>query len=325
MKPSPFTSFARRLRSRFSSFALAALLPLLAAPLARADTDINVGSGPVMAVAAIQLALAKGYFKDEGLNVTLTPLASGAATLAALVGGSLHFAPTNVTSTALARSRGIKLKIVAQESANSNNPDKAFDGILVRADSPAKSAKDLAGKTVAVNAINSSSTLTTSRAIEKDGGDYKTVKWVELPQGDAMTALATGSVDAVWIQEPFVTIGLKRGFRRLISAYSQTDTNYVDSIIVSTEAYLAANPEVGKKFTRAINKALKLGADNPEEIRAMLPTYMKLDPDVLKTTALPVFPTQINTAGIKIQIDLATRYGYFTAPLSIDELIWKAP
>lgn len=325
MSHSLLSSLVARLKSLVALMPLVAVLPMALPQAARADTDINVGSGPVMAVAAIQLAVAKGYFKEEGLNVTLTPLASGAATLAALVGGSLHFAPTNVISTTLARSRGIKLKIVAQESAGSSNPDKAFDGVLVRADSPMKSAKDLAGKKVAVNAINSSSTLTTSRAIEKDGGDYKSVNWVELPQGDAMTALATGSVDAVWIQEPFVTIGLKRGFKRLVSAYSQTDVNYVDSVIVSTEAYLSANPDVGKRFTRAINKALKLGAENPEEIRNMLPTYMKLDADVLKATALPVFPTQINEAGIRLQVDLATRYGYFSTPISTSDLIWKAP
>jgi hypothetical protein len=51
---------------------------------ALAQTNIAVGSGPVLAVAAIQLAVAKDYFKEEGLNVTLTPLSSGAATLAAL-------------------------------------------------------------------------------------------------------------------------------------------------------------------------------------------------------------------------------------------------
>lgn len=316
-------------RSPLATVALSVLMASLAQlsgiSKANADTNIAVGSGPVLAVAAIQLAVAKGYFKDEGLNVTLSPLASGAATLAALIGGSLQFAPTNVTSVAVARSKGIKLKIVAQESASPNNPSEAFDGLLVRGDSPMKRARDLAGKTVAVNAINSTGTLSTSRAIEKDGGDYKTVKWVELPQGDAMSALATGSVDAVWIQEPFVTIGVQRGFKMLFSPYIATEPNYVDSVIVGTQSYLDANPDVGRRFSRAIGRALKLGAEHPEEIRAMLPSYMKLAPDLLPKIHLPLFPTQVNVDGIQTLIDLAAKYGYIAAPLSAKELVWVAP
>ena len=292
---------------------------------ALAQTNIAVGSGPVLAVAAIQLAVAKDYFKEEGLNVTLTPLSSGAATLAALIGGSLQFAPTNVTSVAVARSKGIKIKIVAQESSGSDNVKTAFDGLLVRGDSPIKRPSDLARKTVAVNAINSIGTLTTSRAVEKDGGDYKAVKWIELPQGDALTALASGSVDAVWIIEPFVTIGEQRGFRQVFSPYTDTDPNFAESVVVASEDYLNANPDVGKRFKRALDKALALGAKNPEEIRQMVPSYMKVPPELLPKLRLPRFPTEMNVVSIKGQIDLASKYGYIESPVSIDDLVWRAP
>jgi len=308
---------------------VAAALGLMTATLGPSPTyaqaNISVGSGPVLAVAAIQLAVAKDYFKEEGLNVTLTPLSSGAATLAALIGGSLQFAPTNVTSVAVARSKGIKIKIVAQESAGSDNVKTAFDGLLVRGDSAIKRPSDLAGKTVAVNAINSIGTLTTSRAVEKDGGDYKAVKWIELPQGDALTALASGSVDAVWIIEPFVTIGEQRGFRQVFSPYTETDPDFAESVVVAAESYLDANPDVSKRFKRALDKALALGAKNPEEIRQMVPSYMKVPPELLPKVRLPRFPTQMNVASIKAQIDLAAKYGYIDSPISIDDLVWRAP
>ncbi len=302
---------------------LAGLAMALSTSAVVAQVAVNVGSGPTLSVAGVQLALAKGYFKEEGLDVTITPLTSGAATLASLVGGSLHFVPTNIVSASIARSRGIRIKIISSQTSSSK--DRPYDAILVRGDSQMKTARDLVGKTVAVNAVNSIGTLTTSRAIEKDGGDFKSVKWVELPQGDAMTALATGNVDAIYIVEPFVTIGAKRGFRRLVSPYLATDVDFAETAIVATEAYLTANPEVGKKFQRAMAKALKLGAENPEEIRAMLPSYMKIDDDVRKTLALPLFHTQLNTASVQNQINLAVQYGYIPKPVSIDELVWKAP
>lgn len=287
----------------------------------QAQTKINVGSGPTLAVAGVQLAIEKGYFEEEGLEVSVTPLQSGAAVLASLVGGSLHFVPSNIVSIAVAQSRGIKLQIVSPQTAAAK--DRSHDAILVRGDSPIKRAKDLEGKTIAVNAVNSIGTLTASRAIEKDGGDYKSVKWIELPQGDAMTALATGNVDAIWIVEPFVTIGENRGFRNLLSAYNETHPGFVEATMVATESFLKENPEVGAKFARAMQKTMKLGADNPEEIRDMLPTYLRIDEDVLRDLALPVFHTELNTASIQEQIDLATRYGYIKKPISMADIIWK--
>jgi NitT/TauT family transport system substrate-binding protein len=311
-------------RRAVTGSALAAGALFTIAPRAFAQqANISVGTGPVLAVAALQLAMAKGYFTEEGLNTTPAPVSSGAATLAALIGGSLQFAATNVTSVAIARSKGIKIKIVAQQSAGSVDPSKAFDGILIAANSPIASAKDLAGKTIAVNAVNSIGTLATSRAIEKAGGDIKTVKWVELNQGDSLAALQTGRIDAAYIIEPFITIGEGRGLRSLLSPYTAADPNFAESVIVASDGYLTSNPEIGRKFKRAIDKALKLASEQPEEVRKILPTYIMIAPDLLPKIRLPSFPTAINVQSIRDQIELAAKYGYTDAPVFVDDLIWR--
>src|SRR5436190_19200803 len=61
-------------RRRFGSMPLGAIVlglfvQLLGPSPTYAQANISVGSGPVLAVAAIQLAVAKDYFKEEGLNV----------------------------------------------------------------------------------------------------------------------------------------------------------------------------------------------------------------------------------------------------------------
>lgn len=286
-------------------------------------TEIAFGTGPVLSVSAFEFALFKGYFKNEGLQVTAKMASNGAATIAGVLGGSLQFAATNLTSTLVAVSRGLDLKIVVQEAEGWSDPAKAYDAIMVRADSKIAGPRDLQRKTVAVFAINSFGTLTTSRAVEKAGGDYKTIKWVELPQGDALNALAAGKVDAILTLEPFVTIGEQRGLKAIFSPYRETDPHYPDSFVVASAGFLSKNPKTAASFAKAMEKACAALAADPNAVRAILPDYMKLSPELVKVVRLPAYPTKINRDAIQKQIELAVRYKYIAKPLSLDNLIWS--
>lgn len=301
--------------------ALAGTLPFATA--ARAETSrILVGSGPVLATSGFEFAVYKGYFKNEGLDVRSTMASSGAATLAGVLGGSLQFAVTNVTSTIIARSRGLAVSIVAPNTGGHDVPDNGYCGILVKGDSKMSGPLDLQGKTVAVNAINSVGTLVTARAVEKAGGDYKTIKWVELPQGDAVNAVAAGQVDAIYIVEPFVTIGKQRGLKYIFSPYYRTEPNFAESVLVAGESFLTKNPKTAASFASAMKKSNATAAADPNAVRASLQSYMKISSELIKKVSLPEYPIELNETSVANQIELAQKYGYITKPVSIKDLLW---
>jgi NitT/TauT family transport system substrate-binding protein len=285
--------------------------------------NISVGSGPVIVVANLEMAIRKGFFEEKGLKVTAVPVQSGAANMTGIIGGSLQFGATNIASLALARSRGIKVKIVAQGVEGTGDVKTAFDAILVKGDSPMKSAADLAGRTIAVNSVNSIATLTTNFAIEQAGGDFKSVKYVELPQGDALSALANGTVDAAWVVEPFISIAQQRGLRPLLSPYAAVDPHFLDAVYVASEDFIAKRPDVVRAFQQAITKANALAESNPEEVRKILPAYMKLDPSIVDKLRLPKFPAQVNEAVVNKIVGLAVKYGYMSSPVSIEDMVWR--
>src|SRR5690606_41642285 len=63
---------------------------------------------------------------------------------------------------------------------------------------------DLAGRTVAVNALNNIGGLLISGALRKLGVDTTAIKFMEIGFPDANAALESGRVDAAYQTEPFL-------------------------------------------------------------------------------------------------------------------------
>jgi len=72
-----------------------------------------------------------------------------------------QFGFSNTTSLLLANSQGLPLKVVAAGVSSTGEDGKDFGAVIVKADSPIRSAKDLAGKRVAVNTLKN---INTTRA-----------------------------------------------------------------------------------------------------------------------------------------------------------------
>ena len=87
-------------------------------------------------------------FSAAGLDVQLQIFQSGPVIAPAVVGGTLDVGAANTGSLAGALERGLPLKIFAP--AAQVGPKTETDVIMVKADSPIKSAADVNGKTVAI-------------------------------------------------------------------------------------------------------------------------------------------------------------------------------
>jgi NitT/TauT family transport system substrate-binding protein len=70
-----------------------------------------------------------------------------------------------------------------------------------------------------------------------------------------------------------------------------------------------------------MNKSLEYASSHPDDVRAILTTYTKLDPAVQKSLVLPKWPTTIDKASVQTLADLATKDGLLTKQPDLTTLL----
>jgi NitT/TauT family transport system substrate-binding protein len=260
---------------------------------------IKVGAIPIVDVAPLHLGIAKGFFSDQGMDVEVVNTTGGAAAIPGVVSGQFTFAFGNVTSLIVAKSQNLPLKAVAEGNSSTGQNGKDFGGVVVPKDSPITSAKDLAGKQVAVNNLKNIGDTTVRASVRKAGGDPAGVRFLEMPFPDMPAAVANHRVDAAWIVEPFFTVAKNQGAKLIASNFVDAAPDLTVAVYFTSEKVISEKPDLVKRFTAAIEKSLQYATDHPDEARAVLSKYTKIDPGVTAKMTLPAWPQKVNAASVQ--------------------------
>jgi NitT/TauT family transport system substrate-binding protein len=196
-----------------------------------------------------------------------------------------------------------------------------FAGLLVKADSPIQSAKDLEGKTVAANTLQNIVDTSVRASVRKAGGDPSKVKFVALPFPEQPAALANGQVDAVFVVEPFQQSVLAEGGRKIASSYVDAADNLTVAAYFTSQQLLAENPDLVKRFTEAMQESLSYADSHPDEARAIIGTYTKIAPEVIEKVTLPKWPADINRDSLETMADLAVEDGLLKEAPDLNALL----
>jgi NitT/TauT family transport system substrate-binding protein len=286
-------------------------------------TTLKVGVIPIADVAPLYLGMEKGFFEEEGLEIEPQLAEGGAAIVPSVVSGDYQIGFSNTTSLIIAASKDLPIKIVSQGVLGGTGPDDAWDGVVVPKGSNIKSAKDLEGKTVAVNTLNNVGPLTINTAMENAGADYSKIKYVEVPFPDMNAALEAGRVDAAWEVEPAFSGGKAAGGTVIFHPYEETAPNLTVATYFATEQYIGENQDVVASFKRAIEKSLDYASQNPDEVRDVVGTYTEIPADALANITLPQWRADLNEGTIEQTAQLAQQYGFIEEIPSLDDLIWR--
>ena len=284
---------------------------------------LKVGVIPIADVAPLYVGIEQGFFKDEGLTIEPQIAEGGAAIATSVLSGDYQFGFSNVVSLVTARSKKLPLRIVAQGASGHQSEAEAFDTLLVPKDSAIEGAKDLEGKTVAVNALNNIGPLSINYAVEQAGGDPKKVKYVEVPFPDMIAAIEAGRVDAGWVVEPFASQGLGAGARSIFAPFEEVSPDLTVATYFTTEQYIEQNADVVDRFVRAMEKSLSYSEENPEAARKVVLKYTKIPPEAAEKMKLPNWNPEYNDSSIEKTIELAQKYGYVEKPVELDDLILR--
>jgi len=258
--------------------------------------------------AAMFVAMEKGFFKAEGLDLETLPLAGGAPIINGVVSGDLQFGWTNVISLYQARVGGFDFKLIAGGATNVKAKHESH-AIQVAQNSPVKTAKDLEGKTVAVNTLNNIVHLMAMAWIDKNGGSSSKVKFVEVPFPQMAATLSAGKLDAISVHEPFATAAIEKGGARVLAQpWGDVLPKFLIASWFASEKWLVKNKETGQAFVRAIGRGIDAIQADPEGSRAAMVKWAGLNPDLAGKIGLPVFEKGIAEKDLQATIDLTLKY-----------------
>ncbi|MGI5454574.1 ABC transporter substrate-binding protein [Streptomyces sp. CA-249302] len=274
-------------------------------------TQVKVGIVPIVDVAPLYLGQQKGFFSSRGIELKMESAQGGAAIIPGVVSGQFQFGFSNTTSLMIAQTKGVPVTSVANGDATTGNTTTDVSGVAVKKDSSIKSAKDLAGRTVAVNTLQNIGDTTVREAVRKDGGDPSKVKFVELAFDQMPAAVSSGQVDAAWMAEPALTIAKAQGDRVVTSPFAETDPKLTLTAYFTSTKLTKSNPTLVKNFAAAMTESLKYATAHPDEARQAITTYTKIDATVLKDLTLPSWPAEYDMASLEKLASLGEQDGIF--------------
>jgi NitT/TauT family transport system substrate-binding protein len=187
-----------------------------------------------------------------------------------------------------------------------------------------QSFKDLAGKKIAILALQALPHLAITTLADFYGVDIKTLKFVEVPVPSIAAAVKEGAVDAGHIAEPFIAASEAEGITRLLySGYYPPEI--ADRIMVSSwfakKSLLEKNKEKMGRFLKAITKATDFINKNPDQMPDIIAKYTKLDVNLLRKITPPRFYTKLYKKDIQVQIDLCAKYGFIKKGFDAREIV----
>jgi NitT/TauT family transport system substrate-binding protein len=277
-----------------------------------AETSIKVGDVDGSPAAFLTFGVQKGFFKDHGLNVQVVAQQGGAAIVPGLVSGDLQIGGSNVVSIFLARSRNLPVKIIAPGTSVGTDPAKDFSAVVVAGDSPIRTGRDLAGKTIAVNTLKNVNDVVIKSYLEAQGADPSSVKFSEMPFPAMLAAIAQHRVDAALVIEPFATTAQNQGARVLFRPYVEAKPNLSIGTYSASEKYIQEHPQVVKSFQDGLAQTASYVTGHPDEFRAALPTIAKVAADLAGKVNLPVWRSEVDMESLEFFADRMVRYGLVT-------------
>lgn len=283
-------------------------------------TNVKVGIIPIVDVAPIYLGDKQGFFKSRGIELTLESGQGGAAIVPGVVSGQFQFGFSNVTSLMIAQTKGVPIQSVVNGVASTGKDGADFGGVAVSKDSPVKSAKDLAGRTVAVNTLKNIGDTTVRESVRKAGGDPSGIKFTELPFDQMPAALAEGRVEAAWMVEPALSIAKSQGARVVASNYVDAAADLTVATYFTSTKLTKEDPDLVKRFTEAMAESLGYADEHPDEVREILGTYTKIDASLVESLTLPRWPAEVNRESLETLAKLGEEDGLFTKAPDLDTL-----
>lgn len=259
-------------------------------------------------------------FERAGLKVDVQRFTTGASIATAVAGGTLDIGAFNMFGLVLAHAKGLPFSLIAPGTVyHSDAPD---GGLLVSANSPLRSAKDFTGKTIGALSLQDLSTFAVESWLDQNGGDSRSVHFVEIPPPLVMPAIEQGRVDAASASEPVFGEAVATG-RYRVAAYSMTAIapRWQATAWYANTDWIEKHRALVRRFVQVMHEANVYAQGHPAETLPLIASYLGVDVSSIAKIRRSTHAEYLNPGEIQPVIDVAVRYKAIPAPFRAQELI----
>jgi len=268
----------------------------------------------------IHVAIAKGFFKDQGLTLEPIFVRGGPIAITALVSGNVDFASVGGAQAPIrSNARGLDLHIIASLSNYTN--------YTLLGSKDAKNIEDLRGKTIGVTGAGAFSDFAIRIYLKRNNLD---------PDKDAtLRAIGPTALRAIALEKGLIAAApfsaedtirlLDKGFPMIVNLNEAL--RIPQSVFVTRGEMLQKYPETTKRFLKAVILGMQFAKHNKQEaIKTGYASGLKGEPDVVNRAYdlfSPGYATDLSVAhdGIQIMLDEDIRAGVVEKNFMLDRVV----
>ena len=295
-----------------------------AAPTGLEKTNLTVAAVPATDSAGLYIAQERGLFAAEGLRVTILPATSGATAIGGQLKGTLDVTVGNYVSYIRQNAYHPKedqfRALAAGSIMQAGNQE-----IMVPSNSKITTVSKLAGQKIAVNVKENIGTLLVSSVLADNAVQVPTPgDFVAIPFPEMTNALASGTVAAAWMPQPFVTEAEEKiGAVPLADSNQGHSENMPISGYMVTASWLKANPNTAAAFRKAIVKAQAIASTDPAAVEQGMHRFASTPLSAAAIADVPEFPTQQNAQLLQRLSNLMLNFGMLPQNYDVSQMIAK--
>lgn len=269
--------------------------------------DLTIATVPTASSAGLYIAQRDGFFRQAGLNVKIVNVGSGAGVTAELLNGSIDVLNGAYAGFIEAQMHGAgKFHILADGYAGAPSVDQ----IVVLPGSGITTARELSGRIIAVNALNSIAALLVSSTLESQGVPPAQVHLVAMPFPAMPAALKAHHIDAAYLAEPYLSQAeVQVGGEALIDVNGGATQNFPIDGYVATVSWCQRYPKTAAAVAAAIDRGQAVADTNRPEVESVLPKYTTISKQTAAIMAFGDFPTQVDAVHLQRVPDLMQSFG----------------
>jgi NitT/TauT family transport system substrate-binding protein len=237
------------------------------------------------------VALAKGYFKDEGLDVTLTTTPGGDKTMTTLLSGGADIALVGSETSIYVYAQGSNDPVI--NFAQLTQTDGTF--LVARNKIDHFSWDMLKGKTFLGQRKGGMPQMVGEFVLKNHGIDpHKDLNLIQnVDYANIANAFASGTGEFVQLFEPTASIFEKQGKGYIVASFGKESGHVPYTTFMAKQSYLKENSDTVEKFTRAIYKAQQwVQTHSAEEIAKTVAAYFPDTDLAIMTTVVERYKNQ---------------------------------
>lgn len=310
------TQSLRFMRALSSSIAVVALVFVGQTPANAADVvTLRVGDQKGGNRSLLEIS---GLAKDLPYKIEWSEFPAAAPILEAINAGALDVGYTGDLSFLTVYAGGAPIKAIG-----GTRSDARTQAIVVRSDSPIKSAADLKGKKLGGTRAGWGQFLIAA-TLEKAGYKIEDATFSALGPVDAKIALLAGSIDGWAVWEPYISYAtLKDNARVIADGDGLTPTI---TFVVASDQAIATKRAAVSDFLQRLNKARLWSLDHIPEYAKNTSELTKLPEDVLTRAyaaqrTSPIVIDENIVREFQTAADRATRYGIIAKQVDVSKSV----